>query len=83
MGFNPHPPRRAGDTWAVTIPSPSAYVSIRTRPEERVILIEYGLENIPTAVSIRTRPEERVIPNGNCACRDAKRFQSAPAPKSG
>ena len=59
-------------------------VSIRTRPEERVIhTSQNGVEALYN-VSIRTRPEERVIrikiTKHTSSC---KRFQSAPAPKSG
>ena len=58
-------------------------VSIRTRPEERVIRSVRWRNNILIKVSIRTRPEERVIHAGyKIAVYDGE-FQSAPAPKSG
>ena len=59
--FNPHPPRRAGDTARGYYMSSSFDVSIHTRPEERVI--RQGCPSLasPGEVSIHTRPEERVI----------------------
>ena len=60
--FNPHPPRRAGETrrsngvMGVT----SSVVSIRTRPEGRVRREVQHRDRGPHRVSIRTRPEGRV-----------------------
>ena len=59
-------------------------VSIRTRPEERVIHEVADMIQDGSFVSIRTRPEERVILlQMNKRSVHESEFQSAPAPKSG
>ena len=61
MGFNPHPPSRAGDPLAVASFLLLPGVSIHTRPRGRVIREAAGGGGGASFVSIHTRPRGRVI----------------------
>ena len=59
--FNPHPARGPGDALVGGLDQAIADVSIRTRPEGRVMREQTVTELEKQLVSIRTRPEGRVM----------------------
>ena len=58
-------------------------VSIRTRPESRVMRTKVVGDKSQIVVSIRTRPESRVMRFNHAAMSSGVLFQSAPGPKAG
>ena len=62
LGFNPHPAEWPGDAAAKITTGTFVAVSIRTRPNGRVMHFVPRMLDASRVVSIRTRPNGRVMP---------------------
>ncbi len=61
----------------------TAYVSILTRPESRMLRFDVIHASPPCQVSILTRPESRMLQREGVTFFGGSKFQSSPGPKAG